>query len=72
MGDEVIFTGIAGSCSITTGNTAWPFSHQSPINFPLPANTKIYIKSGLTVGNSYQYLVSCCKSNAPKTVTVTG
>jgi hypothetical protein len=72
MGTEVNFTGITGPCTISPGNTPWPFTLGPNIVFPLVGNTKIYILSSLTVGNSYQYVVSCCSSDtAPHTVTVT-
>lgn len=62
---EVDFTGLAGSCSISSiqGQT-WPFQNASPINFPLPGNTKIKLASGLSAGVQYQYSVSCCTTEA--------
>ena len=73
LGDEVSFSGITGSCSITsiTGQT-WPFQNSSPINFPLPSNTKVKILAGgLAVGSTYSFSVSCCSSDAAtKSVTI--
>jgi hypothetical protein len=76
MGQQINFTGIAGQCSITPGNTPWPFDYGPPIPFPNLANPIIHIAQGLNTtppNNVYQYIVSCCPQQAaPKTVTVTG
>jgi len=71
MGAQVTFLNITGSCSITQGNTTWPFTYGPPITFPNITNPAIYIKTGLTVGNKYQYVVSCCSNaSAPHNVTI--
>ena len=76
MGQEVIFTGIVGTCQISLGDTEWPFTVPSPINFPSPGNPKIFIRQGLDItppNNVYDYIVSCCPpEQATHTVTVTG
>ena len=74
LGDEVDFTGVVGNQSISAvpGST-WPFTSGPPISFPLPSNSKIYIKSsGLTIGQSYPYIPSNCAAEAQKSVTITG
>jgi hypothetical protein len=71
VGAEVTFLNITGTCSITKGNTKWPFSWGPPIPFPGLDNPAIYIASDLTVGNVYQYVVSCCSTaSAPHNVTI--
>jgi hypothetical protein len=76
MGQQVLFTGIVGTCTISPGNTPWPFNYGPNIVFPNLANPVIQIAHGLntTPGqNVYQYVVSCCSAEAAtKTVTVTG
>jgi hypothetical protein len=76
MGQQVIFTGIVGQCTISPGNTTWPFNYGPNIVFPNLANPVIQIAQGLNTtppNNVYQYVVSCCtQQNATKTVTVTG
>lgn len=76
MGQEVIFTGIVGTCQISLGNTQWPFTVPYPITIPSPGNPKIFIRQGLNIippNNVYQYVVSCCPPDqATHTVTVTG
>ncbi|MGA7906069.1 MAG: hypothetical protein WCA16_01585 [Candidatus Sulfotelmatobacter sp.] len=62
---EVDFTGVAGSCSISAiAGQTWPFQNPSPIDFPLPGNTRIKLATGLSVGTQYNYSVSCCKSDS--------
>lgn len=74
QGDYVTFTGIPGTCTISAiPSQTWPFVNPSPINFPLPANVRVQIASGLTVGDSYPYNVSCCMTDSSThTVTITG
>ncbi len=62
---QVDFNGVMGTCTISAiqGQT-WPFQNPSPITFPLPGNTKIRLANSLSVGNQYQYSVSCCTSEA--------
>jgi hypothetical protein len=80
LGAPVTFTGIAGSPSITQQGNIWPFCGANgaplgpPINFPLPANTQIYIKSsGLNVNQMYPYNVigQICPLLIQKGVTIT-
>jgi hypothetical protein len=76
MGQQVNFTGIVGPCTISPGNTPWPFSYGPDIHFPNLANPVIQIAHGLNTSppnNVYEYVVSCCTTHNPtKTVTVTG
>ena len=76
MGQQIIFTNITGSCTISPGNTQWPFDVGPNIVFPNIANPIIRIKQGLSItppNNVYQYVVSCCtQQQATKSVTVTG
>jgi hypothetical protein len=76
MGQQINFTGIVGSCTISPGNTTWPFDVGPNITFPNVANPIIKIAHGLNTtppNNVYQYVVSCCtQDQGTKTVTVTG
>jgi hypothetical protein len=82
-GAQVTFTGAVSGCKLEQcqSTDTWPFvksdgaSYGPPISFPLVGNQYIYIKSGLTVGQSYEYCTnsSCaCANEAMKTVTITG
>jgi hypothetical protein len=76
MGQQVNFTGVPGPCTISKGNTTWPFNWGPDIHIPNPANPVILIAHGLNTSpgqNVYEYVVSCCTpQQATKTVTVTG
>jgi hypothetical protein len=76
MGQQINFMGIVGSCTISPGNTPWPFNLGPNIVLPNPANPIIQIAYGLNTSpgqNVYQYVVSCCPQQAAtKTVTVVG
>jgi hypothetical protein len=76
MGQQVNFTGIPGSCTLSLGNTTWPFNRGPNIHIPSPGNPVILIAQGLNTtppNNVYEYVVSCCTpQQATKTVTVTG
>jgi hypothetical protein len=47
MGQQIIFTGITGQCTISPGNTQWPFNYGPNIVFPNLANPVIQIAQGL-------------------------
>lgn len=76
MGQQVNFTGVPGPCTISKGNTTWPFNWGPDIHIPNPANPAILIAQGLNTtppNNVYEYVVSCCTpQQSTKTVTVTG
>ncbi|HWY85868.1 MAG TPA: hypothetical protein VNX28_04035 [Gemmataceae bacterium] len=76
MGQQVNFTSVPGPCTISKGNTTWPFNWGPDIHIPNPANPVILIAHGLNTSpgqNVYEYVVSCCTpQQATKTVTVTG
>ena len=76
MGQQVIFTGVTGTCTISQGNTEWPFNWGPDIRLPNPGNPAILIARGLNTvppNNVYQYVCSCCPQDSQThTVTVTG
>jgi hypothetical protein len=76
MGQQINFTGVPGPCTISKGNTTWPFSWGPDIHIPNPTNPVILIAHGLNTtppNNVYEYVVSCCTpQQSTKTVTVTG
>jgi len=76
MGQQINFTGVPGPCTISLGNTTWPFNWGPDIHIPNPANPAILIAQGLNTtppNNVYEYVVSCCTpQQSTKTVTVTG
>ena len=66
--DTIDFTGYTIPCSITKGDTTWPFTVAS--GFSLPHSSPIKIKASMVAGD-YSFNVSCCEGQALKTVTVT-
>lgn len=54
-------------CQITKGVTPWPFNVPYPISLTPVSNTRVTVVAG---SGTYQILVSCCSSDAPKVVTV--
>jgi hypothetical protein len=76
MGQQINFTGVVGSCTLSIGNTTWPFNWGPNIPIPNPGNRVILIAQGLNItppNNVYQYVVSCCpQATQTKTVKVTG
>ena len=78
-GAQVTFTGAqAGTYIEEIAGDAWPFCGPNgqplgpPIGpFPLTGNTAIYVKSNLSVNNSYPYNVTqSCALETTKSVTI--
>jgi hypothetical protein len=68
-GDQVYWQNIpAAGCSVTKGNTEWPFGDPYPLN---PAATHPFITVRPPITTPYEIVVSCCPSQATKTVMVT-
>jgi hypothetical protein len=78
QGVPIIFTDAPAGAEITQSGNTWPFCGPNnqpfgpPIVFPLPANIPIYIKDGLTPGNTYCYNVvnAGCAGHKRTCVTV--
>jgi hypothetical protein len=75
MGDTVNWQSAPSGCQIQqAGSNTWPFTKPSPITFPItnPADMP-QIASGLTVGKTYSFTVTCClQGAATHTVKVNG
>ncbi|HUO24054.1 MAG TPA: hypothetical protein VMU61_00205 [Candidatus Aquilonibacter sp.] len=77
-GAEVTFTSVTAGCKIEKVGSVWPFcnadgsSFGPPIGpFPLPGNTKIFVNSSLSVGDTVPYNVTqTCTTLVQKAVTI--
>jgi outer membrane biosynthesis protein TonB len=77
MTQGVNYTNIpGGKCTLTEGDTEWPFTVAAPISIPTPTNPQVIIKQGLNTtppNNVYDYVCSCCPpAQGVHTVTVVG
>lgn len=79
MGDPVQWQRLPASCVVSQSgaNNPFPFTPCIQVNglyqISLPSPSTITIASGLTVGTTYSYVVSCCPQNqATHTVKVEG